>query len=282
MKSNLVLLVIIFLCACKNEEEPIVIADIDKGVGIIISDSLILNNDVEKETYPAAYCLDSSWRVFSDIQEGFFMSYTINYTSKKDTTVNIDSISPAIGGVDHPEPYYQDSLTYVVPNAGGCNRGYYTLYIYKDGSYQFVEQISVINSLKKEISESGDKQIDSTFNSYWESIYHTVFNSSNQVYLAKNTRSIKFSNAYSFYIDSKIDSFQVEGRELDKLKFVYSEYTGLYWREGKQPEKGSIKGILLSDKTWLLTIDVFIELQNKINNEKLIRNLKISSKFIKK
>ncbi len=149
MKILLILIITFSFIGCNTPSSPQINNKIEQ-IKPTLEEEPILTHSTEdtliEETYPSPYCIDSSWHVYSDIQEGFFMSYRIAYNNRKDTTVSTDEESPAIGGVDHPEPYYLDSVTYLVPNVGGSPKGYYSLFIYKDGSHKYVENITVIEN----------------------------------------------------------------------------------------------------------------------------------------
>lgn len=289
MKIFLFFSFIILAVACNNPVEDVVVTSFDEELEVEkefdTNDTFSVHQDAISINYPSDYILDGSWRVYSDIQEGFFLSYTIQYENGKDTTVSVDESSPAIGRVDHPESYYVDSLTYVVPNVGGCNRGYYSLYIYKNGTHQFVENITVIDNLKKTaglFNQPNNKNTESFIeHTYWASIYHTVFNSYHQEFNSPTTSSLKTSFALSFYIASKIDSFELKDEELKSLNFVYSENSGLGWEEGKGLTGGKVKGNLLPNNTWEIEVDAFIELENELNDEKIERHIKYSQIYKK-
>lgn len=93
--------------------------------------------------YPSYYVQDSSWKVGLDIQEGFLLSFTISYKKKASITINTEIETPSTGGVDHPEPHYINDTTYLIPNLGASENGYYEMYIYKNGERKYQEIVTI-------------------------------------------------------------------------------------------------------------------------------------------
>ena len=146
MRISFLLIALIILIACNSSSKHSTPSE-NSDTTTFEEKSLIKDTTIEvveeeaKPSYPSPYCLDSSWRVFYDNIEGFFISYTVKYPSGKDTTVMFDESVPVIGAIDHPGPYYVDSVTYLIPNIGSSKNGYFQLYIYKDGTCKYVEKV---------------------------------------------------------------------------------------------------------------------------------------------
>ncbi|PCJ28070.1 MAG: hypothetical protein COA97_01995 [Flavobacteriales bacterium] len=141
MKNILLLFCTLLFVSCDNSSEEVVftqpiVIPLPENTAL---DSIIETKDTTEKSYPSYTCLDETWNVFLDIQEGFFLSYAIHYKSGRDITVLFDESIPVIGGVDYPEPHFINDTTYFAPNIGSSEKGHFQAYIFKNGSCNYIE-----------------------------------------------------------------------------------------------------------------------------------------------
>jgi hypothetical protein len=149
MKRVLPLIYILLLFGCGDSDKDIVfIQPIVTPLPENIPDTLSETKDTTELTYPSFFCLDGSWHVAMDVQEGFFISYTIHYDTGKDTTIFVADSLPISGGVEHPEPHFINDTTYFAPNISSSKKGHFQAYIYKDGSNKYIEVTNALDTLK--------------------------------------------------------------------------------------------------------------------------------------
>jgi len=85
-------------------------------------------------------------------------------------------------------------------------------------------------------------------------------------------------NSLSFTVKTLRDTFLYENELLKTLNFNYTIEGGIYWANGESPDKGKIKGILLSDKSWQIEINVWIKTRD-IQNTEIERRIVLNEKF---
>ncbi|PCJ28080.1 MAG: hypothetical protein COA97_02045 [Flavobacteriales bacterium] len=282
MKYTLALFVLLILSSCGNNEEAIKTKSSEEETPTL---------EVLEETiatgYPAKHCLDSSWRVVSDIQEGFFFSYTIYYKSGKDTTVLANDSVPVLGAVDYPPAHYINDTTYFFPNVGGSSLGHFQLYIYKNGTCKYVEQISSslssveIDSIKEErINPKGKVWHPVIYSTYSVNIESISFRRKATYYPNLNSPDSSSSQLIRFRVDKTEEQFMVEDHALATIGFFYSEDTPLYYAVGHQPYKGFIKGIKQVDNSWLIEIDLWLNIKKVTDNTKIEKHFQLKDHFI--
>ncbi len=279
MKLILSLTFLVLLISCENNDELIIVEPILEEL-----ESTSIDNITDSTTYPLDYILDSSWTVASDIQEGFFLSYTISYKSGKDTSVLADENIPLNGGIGHPLGYYINDTTYFIPHVAGSSLGYFQLYIYKNGSCKYEEKISEllsaneIDSIKSERSNPKAKE--------WHPVINNTFSLTDTSILFRR-KVTTYPNLYSpdssssrsirFEVMTTENKFIIEKDSLLSIGFFYSETTPLGYSSGNQP-KGYIRGVKQSDNSWLLEFDLFLKTKSKLKeNEK---HIKFKEQFI--
>jgi hypothetical protein len=149
MKRVIHLIFILLLFSCGDSDKDVVfIQPIVTPLPENIPDTLSANKDTTEQTYPSFFCLDESWHVTMDIQEGFFLSYTIHYDAGEDTTIFVDNSIPISGGVEHPEPHFINDTTYFAPNNSSSKNRHFQAYIYKDGSSKYIEVTNELDTIK--------------------------------------------------------------------------------------------------------------------------------------
>lgn len=87
-------------------------------------------------------------------------------------------------------------------------------------------------------------------------------------------------NELSFTIINPADTFLIENEMLKTLNFQYRINGGLYWEDGNNPNKGFIKGMLSSDNTWLIEINVWIKTTDLQLNKEIQRQIIVNDKFM--
>jgi len=275
IKFFLISFVIITLFSCGNNED-------EKRLDPLEHVTPVEESIEDTVLYPAEYCLDSSWRVSSDVQEGFFLSYTINYKSGKDTTVLLDNNIPIIGGVDYPPAHYINDTTYYVPNIGGSSLGYYQLYIYKNGSCKYVEHISELLS-KAEVDSIKEDRINPKPKE-WLPVINNTYSINKELILFRrkatfypNLLSPDSSSSHSirFKVVKTDSNFIIEGDSLLTTELFYSETSPIHYASGHKPYNGYIKGVKQADNSWLLEIDFWLKLNGKEE-----KHLKFEERFI--
>ena len=83
---------------------------------------------------------------------------------------------------------------------------------------------------------------------------------------------------WSFTISNPSDTFLIENELLKSIDFTYAIQGGLYSEQGEHPYKGKIKGMLLSDKTWQLELDLWIKMKDMLQNE-VEQHLQVNQRF---
>lgn len=139
-----------FLWSCNTTHETKKEASLPDTTKIEDSIPIKKQKKLTPPVYPAYKVHDRSWSVHLEINEGFFEGYHVYYPDREHIEVLHDESVPVLGGVDYPDPYYIDSITYFIPNVGGSAKGYFQLYIYKDGSCKYNEVILISESLQKD------------------------------------------------------------------------------------------------------------------------------------
>jgi hypothetical protein len=91
----------------------------------------------------------------------------IPYKPGKDTTLLVENSIGILGAMDHPNAHLMNDTTYFIPNVGGSSLGYFQLFIYKNGTCKYVEQISNrlsknrVDSIKSSKKKSEAKRVAS-------------------------------------------------------------------------------------------------------------------------
>jgi hypothetical protein len=85
-------------------------------------------------------------------------------------------------------------------------------------------------------------------------------------------------NELSFSINNTSETFLVENEMLKTLNFKYNIEGGIYYEYGEAPYKGKISGILLSDNTWQIEINVWITMKD-MHNKDIVRQIILNDKF---
>jgi hypothetical protein len=84
----------------------------------------------------------------------------------------------------------------------------------------------------------------------------------------------------SFTIINPADTFLIENELLKTLNFQYRINGGLYWEDGKNPFKGYIKGMSVTDNTWQIEINVWIKMTDLQLNKEIERQIIVNDKFM--
>jgi hypothetical protein len=84
----------------------------------------------------------------------------------------------------------------------------------------------------------------------------------------------------SFTIINPADTFLIENELLKTLNFQYRINGGLYWEDGKNPFKGYIKGMSVTDNTWQIEINVWIKMTDLQLNKETERQIIVNDKFM--
>jgi hypothetical protein len=84
----------------------------------------------------------------------------------------------------------------------------------------------------------------------------------------------------SFTIINPADTFLIENELLKTLNFQYRINGGLYWEDGKNPFKGYIKGMSVTDNTWQIEINVWIKMTDLQLNKETERQIIVKDKFM--
>jgi hypothetical protein len=87
-------------------------------------------------------------------------------------------------------------------------------------------------------------------------------------------------NELSFTIINSADTFLIENEMLKTLNFQYRINGGLYWEDGKNPFKGYIKGMSVTDNTWQIEINVWIKMTDLQLNKETKRQILVKDKFM--
>ena len=101
--------------------------------------------------------------------------------------------------------------------------------------------------------------------------------------IVKNDEDIRMGcsgggNRLSFVVKTLRDTFLYENEMLKTLNFKYNIEGGIYGANGEGPDKGKIKGIWLSDKSWQIEINVRIKTRDMQNTE-IERQIVLNEKF---
>ncbi len=83
----------------------------------------------------------------------------------------------------------------------------------------------------------------------------------------------------SFSVKTLRDTFIFENEMLKTLNFKYTIEGGIYWENAESPFKGRIKGILLSDKSWQIEMNVCIKTRDMQTDRAYERQIIVNEKF---
>ena len=216
--------------------------------------------------YPSFHVKDSSWKVALDIQEGFLISYSISYKNKTAITKNVESETPSIGGVDYPEPHYINDTTYFIPNLGASKRGYYEMYIYKNGKHKFHEIITIKNKMIEQIEDVSSVTVDEPTRRPPE-ILNKFIQSENEIKFSHHVKNFgnpdvgcsQHESDVSFTIPNVADSFCLTNHQLTSISCKYNYFGGLYEEWGSKIIRGTICGKGLENNTWQINASIWIE-----------------------
>lgn len=149
------------------------------------------------------------------------------------------------------------------------------------------------HSEKKRIKKDEESVVESVNNSNNSSYYiipgfvRNTFTRSNDninfTRIVKNDEDIRMGcsgggNRLSFVVKTLRDTFLYENEMLKTLNFKYNIEGGIYGANGEGPDKGKIKGIWLSDKSWQIEINVRIKTRD-MQNAEIERQIVLNEKF---
>ena len=86
-------------------------------------------------------------------------------------------------------------------------------------------------------------------------------------------------NSLSFAVKTLRDTFLFENEMLKTLNMKYTIEGGIYLENGELPNKGKISGILLSDNSWQIEMNVWIKTRDMQNNKEFERQIILNEKF---
>ncbi len=86
-------------------------------------------------------------------------------------------------------------------------------------------------------------------------------------------------SSLSFTVKTQRDTFSFENEMLKTLNMKYTIEGGIYLENGESPNKGKISGILLSDNSWQIEINVWLKTRDMQNNKEFERQIILNEKF---
>jgi hypothetical protein len=86
-------------------------------------------------------------------------------------------------------------------------------------------------------------------------------------------------NSLSFTVKTLRDTFLFENEMLKTLNMKYTIEGGIYLENGERPNKGKISGILLSNNSWQIEMNVWIKTRDMQNNKEFERQIILNEKF---
>jgi hypothetical protein len=280
MKAACLILVLFILVGCGNEQtENNSATNLQSDTSAV--KSLELENERSLNTTTKSKN-DTSWNVVLAINEGFFESYTINYSNGKQLTVPVDERIILIGGVDHPPARFINDTTYFVPHIGGSKNGHFELYIYKNGKCKYKEVITrkpspTIIDEEVEISQAPQptaKQPEIKTN-YIQTATHLKLTKTIKNFGSPSIGCSESQTEINFSVPiNATDTCYIANNDLKNIAFNYHYSGGLYEETSKQLLKGYIKGSKQPDNSWLIESEIWFEVTsfpNKKNFEKKLQ-----------
>jgi hypothetical protein len=87
-------------------------------------------------------------------------------------------------------------------------------------------------------------------------------------------------NELSFTVTNPGDTFIIENENIKALNFKYQIIGGIYAEEAVTVLKGKVKGIMLPDHNWQITIDLWFKMKDLQLNKEIERHIIVNDKFI--
>ena len=152
-----------------------------------------------------------------------------------------------------------------------------------------------IKQTKKKRIKKNEEPITESISAMNEPSYHIIpgsirntFTKNNDVFnfsrIVKNDEDRKIGcsgggNSLSFTVKTLRDTFLFENEMLKTLNMKYTIEGGIYLENGELPNKGKISGILLSDNSWQIEMNVWIKTRDMQNNKEFERQIILKEKF---